>query len=198
MVGGLSDYGQHSMLLMHLPIQQCAANLMGLNKDVLNLNQGPLRKLRAKLGWKYGVGGSGEFTEHSLRMQIAFYCEEFDLASNLMKTVKANTPSVTISLWQDQQRTFFYCLLEIHALKSRSAKSIVRRRAHRKEAQKFYTQMRKWVLDLASANSAHKLLILDAEMLSLQLGLKRKASKTERLEQAYDKAIAASTRGTEP
>ena len=195
MAAGLSDYGQTSMLLMLLPFQQCASNLMGRSSDILNLNQGSLQRLRKQHGWKLGTGGSGEFTEASLRLQIALYCEEFELAANLMMQVKANTPSSTVSLWMYQQRVFLYCLLEIRALKGSRSRAICRQ-SHHREASKLYNQIRKWVVEKGSINSAHKLLILDAEMLSLQAG--RKNVDRERLEQAYDRAIAASTKGTNP
>ena len=103
MAAGLADYGQHSILLMMLPFQQSVVNLLGYAEDILLINQGPLFKLRSKLGWTYGNRGSGEFTEASLRMQMALYCEEFELAKNLMTYLKENTPSATVTLWPDQQ-----------------------------------------------------------------------------------------------
>ncbi|KAL7575543.1 hypothetical protein ACA910_020119 [Epithemia clementina (nom. ined.)] len=194
MVAGLLDYGQKSILLMLYPFQQCAANLLGHSPDILNLNQGQLKSLRASLGWKPGLGGSGEFTEASIRMQIAFYCEEFELARSLMKHVKGNASLVSVALWPDQQRTFFYCLIELHSLKSRKKKNLLGALSHYREARKFYNQMRRWVIDKRSINSAHKLLILDAEMQSWQHSDRKASSKPEHLKQAYDKAIAASTR----
>ena len=194
MATGLSDYGQHSILLMLLPFQQSAVNLLGYAEDILLINQGPLLKLRSKLGWKHGCGGSGEFSEASLRMQMALYCEEFELATSLMSYLKENTPSVTVSLWPDQQRTFFFCLLEIHTLKTSRSKNIFWRRSKHQEIKKLHCQMQALVLDNGSINSAHKLLILDAEMQAFST---RSSWDTEKLEHAYDKAISASTKGTD-
>ena len=182
----ISDYGRHSFLLMNLPFQQCITNLCGYSDDnILDLNQGPLRELRRKLGWK--PGGTGEFTEFSLRMQLAFYCEEFELAATLVKKLKSVGSGASSSCVPDQQRTMFYCLVEIQNVRD-SKRMTLQSHRHRREANKHHAQMRKWVVDMGNVNSCHKLLILDAEMNSIG-----RTSGVE-LKLAYDNAIAAAAR----
>jgi hypothetical protein len=137
----LSDYGRHTFLLMNLPFQQCVTNMCGYSdNNILDLNQGPLRELRRKLGWK--SGGSGEFAKFALRMQLVFYCEEFELVVTLVKKLKGLGSGAASAGFPDQQRTLFYCLVEIQNVRDSNR---IPRVSHQRGANKHYEQMRKWV-----------------------------------------------------
>ena len=172
---------------MNYPFQVAVGNLCGYKENILSMDQSPLKDLRQKMGWKEGASGGS--SSDSLRMQIAFYCEEYDLAYTLAKGLIQQGAGVIAGVWPDQQRTFFYCLMELQQMRESKRIRPKIRESHRKASQKHYDQMRHWVVDMQSINSAHKLLILDAEMMSMS-----KSHSLEEIKKAYDRGIAAAIR----
>jgi hypothetical protein len=180
--------------------------------NILELGSQKITKsLRARCGWKEGAGG-GELSEWSFSMQIAFYCEEMEHASAMAEKLKDDAVPVAFTF---QPRIFFFCLIAVRHARDNK----IRRKPFTKEAQKYFEMVQEWVVERKCINMAHKLLILDAEMRSLnhelhkgRLGsssakarnMLRKQknpenfttsnTKNEELKAAYDRAIAASTR----
>ena len=137
--------------------------------------------LRTKVGRR---NSTGETAEWDLSLQISFYCEEYKLATQATQKLKKlhGFENFSAAVFFPV-RIFFFTLLALRYLEDTGKWSYGR------EAKKYSTLFRKWVAKLGAINLVHKLLILDAEMLSTERKVKPDMLKT-----AYDRATAASSR----
>ena len=175
------EYGDISSLLTNIVPYQSVLNLTGRSDNILDLSKGIAMNLRTKVG---RTNSNGDIVEWDFSLMITFYCEEFKLATQAAQKLKKlrgleNLSAVVFF----PVRIFFFILLALRQFKDTGKWS------YRREAKKYYTLFRKWVVKLGAINLVHKLLILDAEMLSTE----RKV-KSDMLKTAYDRAIAASSR----
>jgi hypothetical protein len=118
-------------------------------------------------------------------MQIAFYCEEYDLATVMANKVESLNPGATRALPLYHARVFFFCLIAIHNAKQTG------KRQYKQKAKKYYNMVRGWVFKQKAINVVHKYQILQAEMATLE---PKRLQQDWKLTAAFDKAIAASIR----
>jgi hypothetical protein len=67
-------------LLLFLLLHQCLLKLTGQADDTLDLSRGKAMEYRANVGRK---GATGEETELSQAVQLYFYCDEYQLATEM-------------------------------------------------------------------------------------------------------------------
>lgn len=173
---------QKMTVLANVPVYQCILNLTGQSDSILDMSHGKAMDYRTKLGWEERTG---EHAEWSFHMQIAFYCEDYALATTLAEKVEQINPGASGALPLYHARVFFFCLVAIHNAKETG------KRQYRVKAKKYYNVVRGWVVKQRAINVVHKLQIVDAEMLTLE---PKKRQTDEALSQAFSKAIAASTK----
>ena len=177
------EYNNKFWLLINLPLYQCILNLTGRSRNILDSAE--TMKYRSKLGWE---NRTGEETDWSYRMQIAFYAEDFLLATDLANKLMAIKPGQARTFPYYQTRVFFFVLVALWNAKH-YATSRLRRRKYIMIAKKYYTMIKGWVVKKKAINMAHKLRILNAEMKSLKRNVDLRA-----LMLAYDDAISSSSR----
>lgn len=173
-------YGQTMFLLSNVPLYQCVLNLTGQTDDILDMASGTACDYRTRLGW---TCRTGEQAGWSHQMQIAFYCEKFDLATSLYEKLEPVYAGADRGLPLYHARVFFFALICIHNAKNGG------RRKYRAEARKHLNVLRGWVMENRAINIVHKLMILQAEMMTLD----KKKSDSEILA-AFDKAIVAAAK----
>ena len=172
-------------VLINLPLYQCVLNLAGKSPNVLDLNKS--NDYRAKLGWE---NRTGEETEWSYRMQVAFYCEDFRLATELADKLMAIPPGQARTFPYYQTRVFFFVLIALWNCKTGNAKSgSAVKQKYKLAAKKYYNLIKGWVVKKRAINMVHKLQILEAEMNSMDKKVHPKIVTA-----SFDEAIAASTK----
>jgi predicted ATPase len=181
------DYGQHFYGLLLIPTFQCVLNLTGKSDNILDMSHGAAERYRKRFGGKSSRGQESEF---SFLMQIAFYCEDFRLATHMAEKLKHAGNGISRGSFFEQTRVFFFTLIAIQQARKNTRRPL-KQEIFRREAKKLYEAFRLWVIDKKSINAVHKLLILDAEMMSIQ---RRPQVDSDTIRAAYDKAVAASTR----
>lgn len=180
----MMDYGNHLALLCIIPCYQCCLNLAGKSNDVLDIgSQSVAKSYREKLGWE-GGGRTGEHSEWSFCMQVAVYCEEIDRAEGFAKQLKAlESNAFARGLFTYPPRVFFFAIIALWQARATG------KRRYKKEGRAYAKQIQLWVRKKQNINMAHKHLIVQAELLSLE----GKASYASQ-KALYDQAIAASVR----
>ena len=173
---------QKMMLLANVPLFQCILNLTGRSDDILDMSHGEAVHYRALIGWEHRTG---EHAEWSYQMQIAFYCEDFGLATSLSKKLQHIDVGPVRGLPIFHARVFFFALIAMHNAKATGKRKYIF------EARKHYKVVKHWVSENRAINVVHKLLILDAEMLTMS---RRWRQRKNELVEAFDRAVAASTR----
>lgn len=179
------EYGQKMMVLANVPVYQCVLNLTGQSSNVLDMANGKACEYRIKLGYENRIGEQAEWSYH---MQIAFYCEEFVLATELYEKLKSIYAGSSRGLPLFHARIFFFSLICMH-----NAKHDKHKRRWRGQAKKYMGIVRKWVIDKQAINVGHKLMILNAEMMSIECH-KQEEERDAELMVAFDMAIRAATK----
>jgi hypothetical protein len=151
------------------------------------MSHGVAERYRKRFG---GRSSRGQESDCSYLMQIAFYCEDFRLATRMAEKLKHLGNGIMRGSFFEQTRVFFFTLIAIQQVRTNNRRPL-KQEIFRREAKKLYEVVRSWVIDKKSINAAHKLLILDAEMMSIQ---RRPQVDSDTMRAAYDKAVAASTR----
>jgi hypothetical protein len=151
--------------------------------DTLNLKQ-PVNDRFATMGLG-SIDDPPEFLYISMHLYI--HCQEFKLATNIyykLELVNAGMLQFHVS-WH--VRIFNFALISIHNAKKRAS---TKRRLWSKRSKKYVAMIRTWVNDHRAINMGHKLLLLEAELLTL-----RKPYPTDGvLIQTYDDVIVRSAR----
>lgn len=181
------DYGQNLWGLLLIPTFQCVLNLTGKSDNILDMSHGVAERYRKQFG---GRSSLGQESDMSFLMQIAFYCQDFRLATSLAEKLKHVGNGITHGSFFDQARVFFFTLIAIQQVRTNKRRPL-KQEIFRREAKKLYEVVRSWVVDKKSINAVHKLLILEAEMMSIQ---RQPKVNSDAMRAAYDKAVAASTR----
>ena len=158
------DYGQNFWGLLLTPTFQCVLNLTGKSKNVMDMSHGVAERYRKQFG---GTSSRGQESDLSFLMQIAFYCEDFPLATRLAEKLKRVGNGTSRGTFFEQTRVFFFTLIAIHQVRMNKRRPL-KQEVFRRDAKKLYELVRSWVIEMKSINMAHKLLILDAEMMSIQ------------------------------
>ena len=180
----MMEYNNKFWVLINLPLYQCILNLTGRSRNILDSTE--TMKYRSKLGWE---GRTGEETDWSYRMQIAFYSEDFQMATDYANKLMAIAPGQARTFPYYQTRVFFFVLIALWNVKHCPRSSRLRKRKYMMIAKKYYAMVKSWVLKKKAINMAHKLRILDVEMKST-----KKTMDKRKLMLAYDEAIASSAR----
>jgi hypothetical protein len=136
--------------------------------------------------------------------------QKFDLATQLYQKLEDLDPGIAKGLPLYHARVFFFALICMHNAKQPKSK-----RKHKAEGKKYLEVVRGWVVDKRAINLVHKLMILEAEMMTVRSGKKVLRSKIKdasfhattslsegatnaaantMLIAAFDKAIAASAK----
>lgn len=222
----LYDYGKTSNILTILSVYQCALNLTMAGGDsghegdptasnresdfstppatagisIFDIGGGASKAWRNRLGWN---GTHGSQSDLSFLLQIAIYCRNFPLAvetkDKLLECDKSSgTKVVHGAFYFGLARAFYIGLVFYWELKKCPKLKVVKRKRYLKEARKYHALIREWVTTIGNINLPPKLLILDAEELSLSYK-ERIGNVTEKdediklkLKIAYEKAIVAS------
>lgn len=182
------EYNSRVWAFINLPVLQCVLNLTTETIDnMLDFGVGKAADLRAQLGWE---SKTGEQSDWSYIMQMAFYVEDFDVANGMIERLKPVQQGLSRPLAFFQARVFFFALNAM-----RLAKETGKAR-YRREAAKYTNEMRKWVIKKRCFSVGHKLKVLEAEMMSMNLSRreKRNGSGGDKLMRAYDLAITMSTK----
>ena len=173
-------------VLQRIPLCQVLQNLTGQSRNILDMSGGMARKYRRKIGWETRAG---EQAEWSYSMQLYFYCNEFERATDMYEKLVDLGPGFLKSHFIWQMRVFFFTLIAIHNVKINSKK----KRKYKQDARKYFDMFKEWVVKERAINMVHRLMILDAEMITME---KRKMAITpslaDELTSGFDKAIVAS------
>ena len=185
----MMEYNHKVWVLINLPVYQTVLNLAGRTPNVLDLNK--TNEYRARLGWE---NRTGEETEWSYRMQTAFYCEDFKLATDLADRLMAVPPGQARTFPYYQTRVFFFVLIALWNTSNATSSSpksggSATKQKYKLIAKKYYGLIKGWVVKKRAINMVHKLQILEAEMKSMD-----KKIHPKEVMASYDEAIAASTK----
>ncbi len=160
---------QMKELRTYLPLRQCVLNLMGkslcpttMTGDAMNEKEFEKGKIGVVVMWSY-------------QMQLAYYFDNLTLAEELVTKLRPHSEGLTAPFFQIARRFFFSLILMGCAKKSPKKKRYI------KEA-KFDIDWLKKRVECGAINCLHKLLILEAELLTLD-------AKASMIRQTFDKAI---------
>ena len=182
----MMEYNQKFWVLMNVPLYQCLLNLAGRSNCIVNLSCGKAKEFRDILGWD---DRAGEESEWSYKMQLAVYCEDLPLATELADKLMKIPPGSSRSFAYYHTRVFFFAIISLWNCKKRKRKT-TNRWEYRWAFKKYFNMMNEWVMKKRAINLVHKLLILKAERLSMR----RRRIDPRDLSDAYDKAISSSIR----
>jgi predicted ATPase len=174
------EYGQKMNFLQILPIWQCVLNLTGQSNNPIDVEHGEGRDRQHEIGNENRVG---EQACWSYSMQIAVYLNEFGMANTMASRLKPIDIGFAKSHILYPARIFFFAILAIQ--NARSATKA--KRKYFVEARQYIRKMKGWVKNQA-ANFLHKLLLLEAEYMSL-METTRNLDFTNVLSRKYDAAI---------
>jgi predicted ATPase len=186
------EYGQKMTYLQILPIWQCVLNLTAQSINVTDVEHGDARDRQHDVGNENCVGQQACW---SYSMQIAVYMQEWDIAHAMAARLKPIDIGFAKSHILYPARIFFFAILAIQ-----NARNTLKRK-YFVEARRYISKLRRWVQHQA-ANVLHKLLLVEAEYMSLwQLSSKFFAMTTSdrsiqlsSLFRKYDVAITTARR----
>lgn len=174
------EYNQSYFFLHCLPIWQCLLNLSGQSKDPLDVENGEAIQKQKMVG---AEGEIGVEAAKSYGMQVAFYFDEIEKATELYhQVVEFKVPLFISASVIYQRRVFFFALICMANAKKGERK-------YKASAKKHISYIRDFV-DSGSLNLAHQLQILEAEYKALD----NNSSDDPELLRSYELAIASSAK----
>ena len=184
------DYCQDLRLLHMLPIYQLVLNLTGRSSNVLSMYEGKAMAYRARLGWET-KGRPGETAQWSYACHLYVYLEEFDKANEMFDLVVPLDPGPLRHFPVWHVRIFFLAIIAIQRAKD---SPWTQRGKWKRHINTFLGLMRMWVKERKAINLAHKYMLVEAELLTMQ----RKYPSDEILTAAYGKAISQASKSGYP
>ena len=163
---------------------QFLLNITGESRSVLDLKHGKAVDRRAMLGWE----AHESQLNLDLAMNLYIHCQEFGLATKVFeKLEKMDVGLMRFHIFW-HVRVFNFSIVAIHNAK----KKLVNRRPWIKRARKYVSMIRDWVKEGKAINMGHKILLLEAELLTLRV--KKPYPTDATLKKVYDDVITRSAR----
>jgi hypothetical protein len=160
------------------------SSLTGETVDTLNL-QRSIDKRLAAIGLESIADESPEFLD--VAMHLFLHCQEFKSATNVLEKLVPSKAGILEFHVTWHVRVFNFALVSIHNARKRG---MPRKQKWTKRAKKFVSMIKTWVNECKAINMGHKLLILEAELLTLQTPY----PNDRILMNAYDDVIVRSAR----
>lgn len=181
----MQEYKQEVAYMELAPLWQGVLNLQGRSEDPLVLSGEAMIQDEFLRDAKERRIPTATQKVVFVRMQLAYYFGDIDLAAELQESCEKLTATISAHLVYEVF-TFFSGLIFLEQARRTNKKK------YKKKALSIIKKMKGWVVN-RSVNTVHKLWILEAEY-STTLNVKKSRAQRDKIMRTYDTAVSAAAR----